>query len=108
MVIALDYQIPVPASVQKAIAEYRAQNDWFGHFLEDRCEQDPSFRESSGALYQAYRNYSIDTNEYVRSTADFYFALEKAGFERIVRDGRRQITGLRLKGADGDSEDFLK
>ena len=107
-VIALDYRIPVPASVQKAIAEYRAQNDWFGHFLEDRCELDPSFRESSGALYQAYRNYSIDTNEYVRSTADFYFALEKAGFERIVRDGRRQITGLRLKGADGDFEDFLK
>ncbi|WP_255575607.1 hypothetical protein [Caproiciproducens faecalis] len=49
--------------MQKAIEEYRAQNDWFGHFLEDKCELAASFRESSGALYQAYRNYSIDTNE---------------------------------------------
>lgn len=107
-VIALDYNIPVPACVQKAIDEYRAQNDWFGHFLDDKCELDASFRESSGALYQAYRNYSIDTNEYVRSTADFYFALEKAGFERIVRDGRRLFTGLRLKTDNGDFENFLQ
>ena len=107
-VIELDYQIPVPASVQKAIAEYRAQNDWFGHFLEDKCELDANFRESSGALYQAYRNYSIDTNEYVRSTADFYFALEKEGFNRIVSKNKRYFKGLRLKKDDGDFEDFLE
>lgn len=107
-VIALDYQIPVPASVQKAISEYRAQNDWFAHFLEDKCELDASFRESSGALYQAYRNYSIDTNEYVRSTADFYFALEKEGFNRIVSKNKRYFKGLRLKKDNGDFEDFLE
>ena len=107
-VIALDYKIPVPACVQKAIAEYRAQNDWFGHFLEDKCEVDASFRESSGALYQAYRNYSIDTNEYVRSTADFYFALENAGFKRINPRGKRFFVGLRLKTDDGDFDEFLK
>lgn len=82
-VIELDYQIPIPACVQKAIDEYRTQNDWFGHFLADKCEVDDSYKESSSALYQAYRNYSMDCNEYIRSTADFYFALEKAGFERI-------------------------
>ena len=107
-VIALEYNIPVPACVQKAIDESRAQNDWFGHFLDDKCELDASFRESSGALYQAYRNYSIDTNEYVRSTADFYFALEKAGFDRIVRDGRRYFAGLRLKTDNGDFENLLQ
>ena len=101
-VIALDYKIPVPACVQKAIEEYRAQNDWFGHFLDDKCDLDPSYKEGSGSLYQAYRNYSIDTNEYVRSTADFYFALEKAGYERIVRDNKRYFVGLRLKTDDGD------
>jgi putative DNA primase/helicase len=106
-VIALDYNIPVPACVQKAIDEYRAQNDWFGHFLDDKCELDASFRESSGALYQAYRNYSIDTNEYVRSTADFYFALENAGFQRVVSKNKRYFKGLRLKKDDGDFEDFL-
>ena len=106
-VIALDYKIPVPECVQKAIAEYRAQNDWFGHFLEDKCELGASFRESSSALYQAYRNYCIDTNEYIRSTTDFYSALEAAGYGRIKVKNKRFFTGLRLKTDDGDFEDFL-
>ena len=106
-VIELDYQIPVPESVKKAIDEYRSQNDWSGHFLTDMCEVDASYKESSSALYQAYRNYSMDCNEYIRSTADFYFALEKAGFERIKIHNKRYFKGLRLRADDGTDEDFL-
>ena len=106
-VIELGYQIPVPACVQKAIDEYRNQNDWFGHFLSDKCEVDDSYKESSSALYQVYRNYSMDCNEYIRSTADFYFALEKAGFERIKVHNKRFFKGLRLRVDDGSEEDFL-
>jgi putative DNA primase/helicase len=105
--IDLDYRIPVPACVQNAIDEYRNQNDWFGHFLEEKCEVSDGYRESSSALYQAYRNYCIDTNEYVRSTADFYVALEGAGFRRITAKGKRYFAGVRLKTDDGDFEDFL-
>ena len=94
--------------METAIAEYRNQNDWFTHFLEDKCEVDPTYREGSNNLYQAYRNYCQDTNEYVRSTTDFYFALEKAGFTRVNVGGRKSIKGLRLKLDDGDFEDFLQ
>jgi len=106
-VIDMDYHIPVPACVQKAIEEYRSQNDWFGHFLQDKCDMDSDAKESSSALYQAYRNYSIDCNEYVRSTADFYFALEKAGFERVTLNRKRYFKGLRLRNDDDCTEDFL-
>lgn len=106
-VIALDYKIPVPECVQKAIASFRAQNDWFAHFLEDKCELDVSFRESSSVLYQAYRNYCIDTNEYIRSTTDFYSALEAGGYSRIKVKNKRFFAGLRIKTDDGDFEDFL-
>ena len=106
-VIALDYKIPVPECVQKAIAEYRAKNDWFAHFLEDKCELNASFHESSSVLYQAYRNYCIDTNEYIRSTTDFYSALEAAGYSRIKVKNKRFFAGLRIKTDDGDFEDFL-
>lgn len=106
-VIELDYQIPVPECVQKAIDEYRNQNDWFGHFLADKCEVEDSYKESSSALYQAYRSYSMDCNEYIRSTADFYFALEKSGFERIKVHNKRFFKGLRLRADDGADEDFL-
>ena len=101
-VIALDYKIPVPECVQKSIDKYRAQNDWFAHFLDDKCDIGTGLKENSSALYQAYRNYCIDTNEYVRNTADFYFALENAGFERIVLDRKRYFKGLSLKTDDGD------
>jgi P4 family phage/plasmid primase-like protien len=106
-VIDMDYIIPIPACVQKAIDEYRAQNDWFGHFIEDKCDVGSEYKESSSALYQAYRNYCLDTNEYVRSTADFYFALENAGYERIVVKRKRFFKGLCLKKDDGDFDDFL-
>lgn len=106
-VIEQDYQITLPSCVKQAIDEYRSQNDWFGHFLEDRCEVDASYRESSSALYQAYRNYATDCNEFVRSTADFYFALEKAGFDRIKVHNKRLFRGLRLRPDTGADEDFL-
>lgn len=106
-VIELEYQIPVPACVQKAIDEYRNQNDWFGHFMEDCCDIDPSYKESSSGLYQAYRNYCVDTNDYVRNTADFYLALENAGYERVVQNRKRYFKGLRLTQKNDAEEDFL-
>jgi putative DNA primase/helicase len=106
-VIDADYHIPVPDCVQHAIDEYRSQNDWFGNFLEDKCELDASFRESSSKLYQTYRNYCNDTNEYSRSTADFYFALENAGFERIKVKNKRFFKGLRLREDNDIEDDFL-
>lgn len=106
-VIDLSYKITVPPIVQKAIDDYRSQNDWFGGFLDEKCEIGAGFRESSSALYQAYRNHCIDTNEYVRNTADFYNALESAGYERVLLNRKRYFTGLKLKTDDGDFEDFL-
>lgn len=106
-VIDLGYKFPVPAIVQKAIDDYRRQNDWFGNFLAEKCEIGDGLKESSSTLYQAYRNYCIDCNEYVRNTADFYLALENAGFERFVLNRKRYFKGLKLKTDDGDFEDFL-
>lgn len=106
-VIELNYQIPVPDCVEEAINEYRSQNDWFSHFIEDKCVVGDDCKESSSLLYQAYRNYCIDTNEYVRSTADFYFALENAGYERITQNRRRYFKGLRIRTEDDFEEEFL-
>ena len=106
-VIDLGYKFPVPATVQKAIDDYRSQNDWFGNFLDEKCEVGNAYRESSSALYQAYRNHCMDTNEYVRSTADFYTAMDGAGFRRISAKGKRYFAGLRLKPDTDADEDFL-
>jgi len=75
-VIQQDFKPQKPPCVEKAIAEYRKQNDWFGNFLDECCEVGENFTEKSGALYDEYRAYSYRIGEYVRNSADFYVALE--------------------------------
>lgn len=99
-VIANEYHLTMPKCVRDAIQEYRGQNDWLHHFLEDCCDVDSSCQEKSGALYTAYRLYCQQMNEYTRSTTDFYGALEKAGFDRRKRKAGYFIYGLKLKVSD--------
>ncbi|MBQ1361928.1 MAG: primase C-terminal domain-containing protein [Oscillospiraceae bacterium] len=101
-VIAKDYHIMQPQVVVDAIAKYRENNDWLTHFLDECCEVDKAYYEKSGELYNAYRSYCMQVGEYIRSTTDFYVALESAGFERKRTNAGRNIHGLRLK------SDFMK
>ncbi|MGQ4533398.1 hypothetical protein ACUIAC_08990 [Dermabacteraceae bacterium P13138] len=96
LIHAEDYKLVQPLCVQQACADYRRQNDWFGHFLEDRCETDPTFTERSQAVYDAYRDWANSRNEYVHNAAAFYEALDKAGFGRKRTRQAKLITGLRL------------
>ena len=98
--ISRNFHIPAPACVEDAIKSYREDNDWLGHFLGERCEVDKAYREKSGELYQEYRSYCMRTGEYARSTADFYNALELAGFMRQKTKTGNFIRGLRI------TEDF--
>ena len=40
--------------------------------------------------------------------ADFYFALEKAGFERLTLNRKRYFKGLKIHEDNGAEEDFLQ
>ena len=109
--VELGFKLPLPKCVQDAIHAYREQNDWLGHFLNDRCEIDDEYVEKSGELYSAYRAYCMDSNEYIRSTADFYAALEAEGFARQKTRAGVRVFGLRLNPggkAREEFEDFLK
>ncbi len=101
-VIAKDYHITQPQVVQDAIAKYRENNDWLGHFIDECCELDQAYTEKSGELYNAYRSYCMQVGEYTRSTTDFYVALESAGFERKRTKAGITVYGLQLK------SEFLK
>ncbi len=96
-VVANDYRITQPQVVKAAITRYRENNDWLAHFLDECCELDTSFTEKSGELYNAYRSYCTQVGEYIRSTTDFYVALESAGFDRHKTNARTLVRGLRLK-----------
>lgn len=96
-VIGKKFDIRKPAVVDEAIRKYKENNDWLTHFLDDCCEIDPSFAAKSGDVYNAYRSYCMQVGEYIRSTSDFYTALECAGFERKRSKTARMLLGLQLK-----------
>ena len=102
-VIAANYQIARPQCVLEAIGAYRDGNDWLGNFIEECCEVDKSYQEKSGVLYQKYRDFCNENGEYVRSTSDFYAALEQAGYKKKKTNKGSLIHGLYIK----DEEDFL-
>ena len=56
-----------------------------------------TFSEKSGDVYSAYRDYCTRVGDYIRSTTDFYTALESAGFKRKRTNTARVISGLKLK-----------
>ena len=96
-VIAADCKISIPPRVQRAIDEYREHNNWLEHFLEECCEIELSYVTKSGEVYDEYRAFCSRTGEYIRSGADFYGAIEAAGFERYRNKKGKFIKGLRLK-----------
>ena len=93
---AENYRLTPPRQVVAASEAYRAANDWFAHFLEDCCQVGQGLSEQSKDLYDAYRSWAIGRGEYVRSTSDFYAAVEKAGYTRRRTARARFVDGLAL------------
>lgn len=96
-VIEKDYHIVKPAVVEAAIQKYKDNNDWLSQFLDECCEVGSGLIAKSGEVYNSYRSYCMQVGDYIRSTTDFYTALECAGFERKRNKSARLILGLQLK-----------
>ena len=98
-----DHKVDDPKCVRDAVAAYREDNDWLGHFIADCCDVGDGLTEKSGEFYQQYLAYCIQSGEYTRSTTDFYAAVEKAGYVRRKSNNGTLVYGLSLK----SGQDFL-
>ena len=96
LIHAENYRLTPPQQVVAASEAYRAANDWFAHFLEECCQVGQGLSEQSKDLYDAYRSWAMGRGEYVRSTSDFYAAVEKAGYRRRRTARARFVDGLAL------------
>ena len=104
--IDLGFKSPFPKCVSDAIAAYKAENDWLGHFIEECCEVGSDLTAKSGKLYSTYRAYSAANGEYVRSTTDFYSALEADGFIRLRTRTGNMIKGLQIVSSNSLPDEF--
>ncbi len=92
-----DYKIEPPPKVKDAINAYKENNDWLSHFITERCKIDETYTEKSGEFYNEYRAFCMQTGEFIRCTADFYAALDAAGFIKRKTKIGSFIYGVKLK-----------
>ena len=97
MFIDANYIIEQPQIVKDAIEIYRQENDWLNNFLSEYCEVGESYTERAGDLFDAYRTYCANVNEYVRHISDFKAAMVAAGFNWRRDKTGAHYYGLRLK-----------
>ncbi len=90
------FKIKNPKVVQDAIEKYKQDNDWMSHFLDACCELGTELEEKSGDVYLAYRSYCARTGEFIRSTAEFYNALELRGIRRRRTSKSNLLVGIAL------------
>ena len=103
LIHAEGYQLTPPRQVRQASAAYREENNWFAQFLDESCDTtDPVAQTRSGELYKSYRAWAAATGSYVRSTTDFYAALERAGYERRKTSGGMVVDRVALKSEFGE------
>lgn len=90
-----------PQAVLKATAEYFAEQDVLGQFLEARCIVSPEREEVSAPLFAAWVEFAGAAGEKAGTEKQFGASLQKRGFLRMrnpkgTRD-KRGFKGLELK-----------
>ena len=86
----------VPKSIVDATADYLAEFDVFGPWLEARCEQGASFRASAGELWKSWLSYAGENGLDTGSQREFSDALQGKGFARKRDKAGNVYTGLRI------------
>lgn len=107
-----DFNLPESKAVNKAIGDYREDNDWLGSFLDECCVQGELESCAGGVLYKTYRAWATELGEYTRRNRDFADALRQVGFTSKKTNKGAIWKGLSISpntnfGSSAD-EDFLK
>lgn len=102
----LDWQmdgLQEPDIVRAAVAEYRADMDILGGFLEDRCHVADGNSEASADLYKGYHEWAKATGTEAIAARTFGVRLAERGFQQFRTTRERRWKGIRLK---TDQEDL--
>jgi putative DNA primase/helicase len=97
---ALDWQgagLIRPQSVVSASAEYLASQDVIGRWLDESCEQDPTYKATGESLRASWQTYAVNAGEIAGSSNWFSESMQRRGFAlRRGTAGKRYYLGLRL------------
>ena len=86
-----------PKIVVTATAEYRAEMDVIGDFIQERCVQKPELNIRARELFKCYQGWCEENNERACSERFFGLRLKEIGFEQKRHGDGRHWQGICLR-----------
>jgi putative DNA primase/helicase len=104
---AIAYQqegLSPPWVVRETTDAYFESEDFFKHWLAECCERAPDAFENPTKLFESFKTYTEDMNEYTGTEREFRQRLEKAGFKYGNSRGKggRYWKGVKLTTSAGN------
>lgn len=84
-----------PQAIESEVARYKYEQDSIAQFLEEKTETGEYFQTENSELFNAYREYCRENNEYEFSHRRFSQKLIERGFTQ-TRQSKRYWNGIRL------------
>lgn len=85
-----------PSVVVEATREYFEDQDVFGQWLTEECEQHHMAKGTNTELFGSWKKYAEAAGEAAGSAKSFSEAMKKRGFERFKSGSTRGFTGIRV------------
>lgn len=86
-----------PECVSAETADYFETQDIFGQWLDECCDQNAQFSDTSAALFSSWKDFAEKSSVHAGSSKSFAEEMRKRGFERTKTRGKRAFRGLTLK-----------
>ena len=102
---ALEFQkkgLAPPKRIVEATAEYRADMDVFGDWIEECCVQDPAAITSVSDLYGPYNEWCRASGYHPFGMKRFGMRLADRGYRRVRDSNSRGYAGLSIRAASKD------
>jgi phage/plasmid-associated DNA primase len=88
-------RLVAPAIVEREIAQYKYEQDSIAQFLEEKTESGEFFQVENSQLFDAYREYCRQNNEFEFTHRRFSQKLTERVFTQ-TRQSKRYWNGIRL------------
>lgn len=98
--------VPKPKCIEEALSDYKNEMDSVNIYISSNCQNFPGYKTSAATLFQDYKKWALDNNEYLMSESKFKADMVKHGFA-LKKDANSgwAYVGIKLN-SDQKGHDF--
>lgn len=95
-----------PKCLEEALSDYKNTMDAVNLFIASKCQNFPGYKTSAELLFQTYKKWALDNNEYLMPESKFKIDMIKHGFA-LKRDANEGWVYMGIKlNSDQKGHDF--